>query len=52
MKAGKLVVCGKPETVLTSECLEAAYGVPLNVADPGNGNRVCIPLTAIGEGVV
>jgi iron complex transport system ATP-binding protein len=44
MKAGRLLACGLPDLVLTSSCLEEAYGVPLEVIDIGNGNRTCVPL--------
>ncbi len=43
MKAGRLLACGAPESVLTSSCLEEAYGVPLQVIDIGNGNHTCVP---------
>lgn len=45
MKAGRLLACGKPDLVMTSSCLEEAYGVPLKVVDIGNGNRTCVPLS-------
>jgi iron complex transport system ATP-binding protein len=43
MKAGRLLACGVPDSVLTSSCLEEAYGVPLDVIDIGDGNRTCVP---------
>lgn len=46
MKAGRLLACGAPDSVLTSGCLEAAYGVPLEVIDIGNGDRTCVPLAS------
>lgn len=45
MKAGRLLACGEPDLVMTSSCLEEAYGVPLEVVDIGNGNRTCVPLS-------
>lgn len=44
MKAGRLLACGLPDSVLTSSCLEEAYGIPLEVIDIGDGNRTCVPL--------
>ncbi len=46
MKAGRLLACGPPQAVLTSSCLEEAYGVPLRVVDIGDGNRTCVPLAS------
>ena len=46
MKAGRLLACGLPDLVLTSSCLEEAYGVPLEVIDIGDGNRTCVPVTS------
>lgn len=48
MKAGRLLACGALDRVLTNECLETAYGVPLAVVDIGDGNRICVPL-AVSE---
>lgn len=49
MKAGRLLACGTPDSVLTSSCLEEAYGVALEVVDIGGGNRTCVPLLSGGK---
>lgn len=46
MKAGRLLACGAPDLVLTSSCLQEAYGVPLEVVDIGNGSRTCVPVAS------
>lgn len=48
MKAGYLLDCGAIDAVMTSHTLEDAYGVPLRVADLGNGNRICYSSATLG----
>ena len=48
MKAGRLLACGPTDEVMNGGCLQQAYGVPLQVADLGDGNRVCFPIASNG----
>lgn len=48
MKAGEMVRRGSPREVMTRECLEEIYSVPVNVVDvaltTGKTTTVCVPL--------
>jgi len=43
LKAGRLLAVGSPETVLTQDRLESAYGVPLRILNVDSGLRLCVP---------
>jgi iron complex transport system ATP-binding protein len=42
LKAGRLLAHGCPQDILTENCLEQVYSVPLRIVDVGGGNKTCI----------
>lgn len=42
LKAGHLLAHGCPQDILTENCLEQVYAVPLRIVDVGGGNKTCI----------
>jgi iron complex transport system ATP-binding protein len=42
LKAGRLLAHGSPQDILTENCLEQVYAVPLRIVDVGGGNKTCI----------